>query len=105
MNIFIFSILIVFSTEAMIDVGLAGLSQMKVRVRYREKDSSLGWLGWSWGMFIQAGMCRTTSEDELGQGPYQGNSYRPVIPDPKQHLTENFRAMAMEVSLSIKWCL
>ena len=45
MNIFIFSILIVFSTEAMIDVGLAGLSQMKVRVRYREKDSSLGWLG------------------------------------------------------------
>ena len=33
MNIFIFSILIFFSTEAMIDVGLAGLSQMKVRVR------------------------------------------------------------------------
>ena len=31
MNIFIFSILIFFSTEAMIDVGLAGLSQMKVR--------------------------------------------------------------------------
>ena len=34
MNIFIFSILIFFSTEAMIDVGLAGLSQMKVSVRY-----------------------------------------------------------------------
>ena len=33
MNIFLFSILIFFSTEAMIDVGLAGLSQMKVRVR------------------------------------------------------------------------
>ena len=33
MNIFVFSILIFFSTEAMIDVGLAGLSQMKVRVR------------------------------------------------------------------------
>ena len=30
MNIFTFSILIFFSTEAMIDVGLAGLSQMKV---------------------------------------------------------------------------
>ena len=42
MNVFIFSILIVFSTEAMIDVGLAGLSQMKVRVRYREKSGLVG---------------------------------------------------------------